>query len=142
MTRDNEILANGRKAWQAFEEGWARGQWNAYTALLSTEMEFSFPVGPFRGKYFGREGYEKMLAKIASDSQTGYRLTFTVRHVSQNADTVLYEYEAEGNLDGYAYKSCNAIAFQIRAGKIAGYREYFGDIDVAMFIKFAELPNQ
>ena len=139
MLQESEVLHIGQKAWEAFSRGWASGVWEEYKLMLSPDMEFSFPVGPFRGKYNGKEGYEKMIAKIESDSKTGYRLLFTVKHISSNDNTVVVEYEAVGNFDGYPYRSNNAIAFSLHDGMISAYREYFGDLDFDMFDHFTKL---
>ncbi len=141
MLQISEVLQTGQKAWEAFSRGWASGAWEEYRLMLSQDIEFSFPVGPFRGKYTGKEGYEKMIAKIESDSKTGYRLLFTVTHISSNNNTVVVEYEAVGNFDGYPYRSNNAIAFSFLDEKISAYREYFGDLDFDMFDHFAKLAD-
>ena len=49
--------------------------------------------------------------------------------VTEMGDTVVIEFEDEGTITDRPYRNRIANSFDVRGSHIAGFREYFGDID-------------
>ncbi|MBE9079342.1 nuclear transport factor 2 family protein [Romeria aff. gracilis LEGE 07310] len=123
------VLKTARKAFDLFAEGWATGNFEPYIALLADEMTFWFPTGAHRGKFEGATGRQKMIAKCQDHVAAGDRLTLhPPQHILTDGDSVMFEFEADGLYADEPYKGHNAIAFEVKADKIVGFREYFGDL--------------
>ncbi|EDX86778.1 hypothetical protein S7335_4484 [Synechococcus sp. PCC 7335] len=123
--------ATARKAFDLFAQGWATGNFDPYIALLAEEMTFWFPTGAHRGKFTGVTGRQKMIAKCQDHTVGGDRLTLhPPQYTLTDGASVMFEFEAEGLYVGEPYRGHNAIAFEIEAGKVVGFREYFGDLGV------------
>lgn len=123
--------AIARKAFDLFAQGWATGDFEPYIALLADEMTFWFPMGKHRGKFSGRVGREKMIAKCKDHTEAGDRLTLSEPQYTLVDDaSVMFEFEADGLYADQPYKGHNAIAFEIKDSKVVGFREYFGDLGV------------
>ncbi|MEL6555593.1 MAG: nuclear transport factor 2 family protein [Cyanobacteria bacterium J06621_11] len=122
-------IATARKAFDLFAQGWATGNFDLYIALLAEEMTFWFPMGTHRGKFSGAEGRQEMIAKCRDHEAAGDRLTFSSPHYAlSDESSVIFEFESEGLYAGEPYKGHNAIAFEVKDGKVVGFREYFGDL--------------
>ena len=93
-------------------------------------MNFWFPTGVHRGKSSGAAGQREMIAKCRDHTNAGDRLTLhPPQYALADDSSVMFEFEAEGLYAGEPYKGYNAIAFEIKEGKVVGFREYFGDLD-------------
>lgn len=118
-----------REAFDLFAQGWETGNFESYIATLADEMTFWFPTGTHRGKYAGAEGRAQMIAKCQDHTAAGDRLTLhPPQFVLADGNSVMFEFESEGIYAGIPYKGHNAIAFEIKDGKVVGFREYFGDL--------------
>ena len=123
-------LATARKAFDLFADGWTTGNFDPYIAMLAEEMMFWFPMGMHRGKFSGIEGRQQMIAKCRDHEAAGDRLTFSdPQYVLSDGTSVMFEFEAEGLYAGKPYQGHNAIAFEVKDGKVVGFREYFGDLE-------------
>lgn len=117
------------RAFKLFAKGWESGDFEPYIALLGEEMNFWFPTGVHRGKFSGVAGRKQMVAKCHDHTVAGDRLTLhPPQYVMSNGSSVIFEFESEGLYAGKPYRGHNAIAFEVREGKIIGFREYFGDL--------------
>ena len=129
---DNFVMADvttAHKAFDLFAQGWTTGDFTPYIAMLADEMTFWFPMGAHRGKFSGAQGRQEMIAKCKDHEAAGDRLTFHApEYVLTSNHSVMFEFESEGLYGGNPYKGHNAIAFEIKDGKIVGFREYFGDL--------------
>ena len=45
-----------------------------------------------------------------------------------DGNSVMFEFEADGIYADNPYKGHNAIAFEVKDGKVVSFREYFGDL--------------
>lgn len=125
----NSTLETARKAFDLFAQGWSSGDFDPYINLLADEMSFWFPMGTHRGKFSGTAGREQMIAKCRDHEVAGDRLTLhEPDYVLTGGNSVLFEFIAEGNYAGQAYRGHNAIAFEVSDRKVIGFREYFGDL--------------
>jgi len=130
----NQVLTTARTAFKKFQSGWASGDFSDYLALITDDFEFSFPTGEHRGVFTGNAGREKMIAKCRDDAASGARLTLSEpRTVAVDGQTVIFEFESAGDLDGQPYKGRNIIVLEIHGERVQGYREYFGDLDPKLF---------
>jgi ketosteroid isomerase-like protein len=121
-------IAVARAAWAHLAQGHRSGEFAPYLAMLSEDYEFSIPVGPFRGLNRGKVRAEAFFAAVAAAKPN---LTYREPiRVCASADTVVIEFDDDGDFGGYAYKNRIAASFDIRDGLITAYREYFGDIDL------------
>lgn len=118
-----------REAFDLFAQGWATGNFDAYIALLADEMTFWFPMGTHRGKFEGAKGRSQMIAKCQDHVAAGDRLTLhPPQFVLTDGNSVMFEFEADGIYADNPYKGHNAIAFEVKDGKVVSFREYFGDL--------------
>ncbi|MEM9452248.1 MAG: hypothetical protein AAGA75_27495, partial [Cyanobacteria bacterium P01_E01_bin.6] len=88
-----------------------------------------FPTGSHRGQFSGVAGRAEMIAKCRDHAVGGDRLTLhPPEYVLSDGKSVMFEFDSEGLYAGQQYKGHNAIAFEIKDGKVIGFREYFGDL--------------
>ena len=114
-------------AWRANAVGHAGGDFTPWLNALADDVRITMPLGPFRGETVGKQGAQAIYAAIASASP---RLVYEEPlRVTEHGDTVVIEFDDHGTIAGMAYRNRIAGSFDIRDGKIAAYREYFGDID-------------
>lgn len=112
-----------------------------YLDLLTDDFVFYMPVGPFKGRNVGRERAAECYRQIAA---SGPHIRYEEPHrVTANGETVVLEFEDGGTLFGdRPYHNRIAASFDVRDGKIAAYREYFGEIDVALMVSMAGTADQ
>ncbi|MEL6325518.1 MAG: hypothetical protein AAFQ61_01230 [Cyanobacteria bacterium J06626_23] len=123
------LMTAARQAYDRFAMGWKNGDFGPYIELLADEMEFWFPMGTHRGKFDGVAGREQMIAKCHDHTAAGDRLTLhEPSYISAGDHWVIFEFDSDGDYAGKSYAGHNAIAFAIKAGKVVGFREYFGDL--------------
>lgn len=133
-TEQTEVLKTAQDAFQKFQSGWASGDFVDYLAMITDDFEFSFPTGEHRGVFKGNEGHEKMTAKCRDDAQSGSRLTLhEPRTTAIEGNTVIFEFTSDGKIDEFDYHGRNIVVLEIEGEKVCGFREYFGDLDPAMF---------
>lgn len=124
---ESNSLETAMLAFRYFADGWGRGDFASFIAMLADEVEFSFPDGELRGHCFGAEGRERMVAKCLGHARKGERLTLhPPSHVTGSGSTVVFEFLAEGMLSGGFFRGEIAIALEVRGAKVVGFREYYG----------------
>lgn len=118
------------QAFEAFAQGWKSGNFQPFLDMLADEVMFWYPYGKYRGKFDGREGKGRLVAKCLEHSKVGDRLTFQPpHHITQSDTTVMFEFECEGTIENEFYHGRIAIALDFQDDQITGLREYFGDVD-------------
>lgn len=129
-------------AWRANAAGHRGEGFEAWLGHLEEAVSISMPLGAFRGENRGlaraRQIYE---AIAAARPELTYEAPF---RVSQGGETVVIEFEDHGQINGRAYRNRIAASFDMVDGKVAAYREYFGDIDpkiVALMSRSAAAPG-
>jgi ketosteroid isomerase-like protein len=110
-------------------EGHKAGSFQNYLDLLTDDYFFFAPVGEYRGENKGKERAAKFYQSI-TDAKADFIFSEPLR-VTANGNTVVIEFTDQGTLMGNRYFNRIASSFDIRGEEICGYREYFGDIDVA-----------
>jgi ketosteroid isomerase-like protein len=114
-------------AWCANAAGHGGADFTPWLASLAKDVSIWMPLGAFRGENNGQERAAEIYKAIAAASP---RLTYeTPFRVSTTGQTVVLEFEDHGTIAGTAYRNRIAASFDIKDGKVAAYREYFGDID-------------
>lgn len=127
MTEANlNTLAVAQAAFQAFAAGLAGGDWSPFLAQLSDDFSFWFPAGPFKGWNYGRERAIAFFNTVSTVFPDGLQLT--VQQITSNPTTVVFEVRSQGSMMGHPYTNQAAVAFEVKNGKIATYREYLGVI--------------
>jgi len=117
-------------AWRANAAGHAGRDFKPWLDALADEVRITMPLGPFRGETVGKVGATAIYAAIASAQP---RLVYEEPlRVTDHDDTVVIEFDDHGTIAGMPYRNRIAGSFDIRNGKVAAYREYFGDIDPAV----------
>ena len=124
----NENISIALKAFAALAKGHKAGSFQDYLDMLTDDYTFYAPVGEFRGKNVGKERATKFYQAI-TDAEADFVFSEPLR-VTSNENTVVIEFTDEGTIMGQHYFNRIASSFDIINGKIYGYREYFGDIDV------------
>lgn len=120
-------VAVATAAWKANAAGHRGEGFEPWLAHLADDVVVSMPTGPFRGETRGKEAARAVYAGIAAASP---RLVYEEPlRVTSSGATVVIEFEDHGTIAGRAYRNRIAASFDIRDGKVAAYREYFGDID-------------
>jgi ketosteroid isomerase-like protein len=117
-------IAIARTAWSHLAHGHRTGEFSPYLAMLSEHYEFSIPVGPFRGSNQGKERAKAFFAAVATA-----RPNLTYREplrICASADTVVIEFEDDGDFGGYPYRNRIAASFDIKDGLITAYGVFRG----------------
>lgn len=126
-------------AWRASAAGHGGNDFAPWLATLADDVRITMPLGPFRGETVGKAGAADIYAAIARAQP---RLTYEEPlRVTEHGDTVVIEFDDHGTIAGMPYRNRIVGSFDIRQGKVAAYREYFGDIDpvvVAMMTGVSE----
>lgn len=120
-------------AFKYLAEGHKAGSFENYLSLLTDDYTFFAPAGAFRGKNVGKQKAVEFYNAITA-AKADFVFSPPIR-ISANGDTVVIEFTDEGTIMGIPYFNRIASSFDIRNGKVYGYREYFGDIDLAAMIK-------
>jgi pimeloyl-ACP methyl ester carboxylesterase/ketosteroid isomerase-like protein len=118
------------EAWRRNGRGHAGESFEPWYAMLHDDIVVWMPTGPFRGETRGIAAVRGIYDAIA---QAAPRLVYEEPlRVTQSGDTVTIEFDDHGAVAGVAYRNRIAASYDVRGGKIAAYREYFGDIDPAI----------
>lgn len=114
-------------AWRANGAGHGGGDFGPWLSHLADDVRITMPLGPFRGESIGKDRAAALYGAIAASRP---RLIYDEPlRVSESDATVVIEFDDHGAIAGHPYRNRIAASFDIRDGKIAAYREYFGDID-------------
>lgn len=117
-------------AWRANAVGHRGGGFAAWLDALDENVRITMPLGPFRGETVGKEGAARIYTAIASAApQLVYEEPL---RVTESGNSVVIEFDDHGTIGGMPYRNRIAASFDVRDGKIAAYRECFGDIDPAI----------
>ncbi len=120
----NQTLKVAHQAFQHFTHGLATGEWQAFTAMLTDDFTFWFPLGTYAGENVGKERAIAFFQYVAKTFDQG--LTLTLDTVTHNDTTVVFQFRDEGVLWGNSYKNRVAVSFDVQGDKICAYREYLG----------------
>lgn len=114
-------------AWRANAAGHRGEGFDAWLEHLADDVVVTMPTGPFRGDNEGIEAARAICRGIAAASP---RLVYDAPlRVSSAGSTVVIEFDDHGTIAQQPYRNRIAASFDVRDGKVAAYREYFGDID-------------
>jgi hypothetical protein len=128
----DRVRQTAQKAYDAFAQGWATGDFEPYIAMLAPSFEFSYPTGEDRGRRTGAEGYQRMVSKVRGHSTRGERLTLMQPlRVTVGGNTAVFEFESRGQFGSYEYRGYNIIGLDVTGDRISAFREFFGDVDPA-----------
>jgi ketosteroid isomerase-like protein len=95
--------------------------------MLAPDVAVTIPLGPFRGENHSLATARKIYDAISvSSPNTIYDGPL---RITESEQTVVIEFESHGIIDSHPYRNRIAASYDIRNGKVAAYREYFGDID-------------
>jgi ketosteroid isomerase-like protein len=130
------------QAWEHNAQGHRGEGFDKWYATLSENVAITMPLGQFRGENKGIAKARQIYESIASASP---KLIYEEPlRISESDSTVVIEFDDHGTIAGYPYRNRIAASFDIKDGKVAAYREYFGDIDpavVAMMNGASAPPN-
>jgi ketosteroid isomerase-like protein len=118
-------LKVAHQAFENLQNGLATGEWNPLLDLLTEDIAFWFPVGPYHGLNVGKERAKAFFLYVSEVFGQTIRLT-SLERVTSNETTVVFEFRDEGMMRSEPYKNRIAVSFDVRGDKICGYREYFG----------------
>ncbi len=127
-------LAVASRAFGHLRDGLASGNWQPWLDMLADDFSFRFPMGRWRGEHRGRSDAARFCAYVRSVYPEGLELE--IDRVTANQDTVVFEFRDWGTLiipdqPPRAYRNRVAISLDVRDGRIAAYREYFGSDGVS-----------
>jgi ketosteroid isomerase-like protein len=132
-------LTVARAAWEANASGHAGNGFEAWLNMLAPDVVVSMPIGAFRGETRGKSDVAKIyLAIMQANPQLTYEEPL---RVTTTGDSVVFEFEDHGTIAGLPYTNRIAASFDIKDGKVAAYREYFGDIDPAIVATMSGASN-
>jgi ketosteroid isomerase-like protein len=118
------------RAWAHNAQGHRGEGFDKWFAMLSSQVSITMPLGQFRGENKGIAKARDIYEAIASASP---KLVYEKPlRISEGNNTVVIEFDDHGTIAGYPYRNSIAASFDIKDGKVAAYREYFGDIDPAV----------
>lgn len=117
-------------AWRANALGHRGGGFDDWLGRLRDDVSITMPLGPFRGVNRGIDKAREIYALIAG-AEPRLKYEEPVR-VSSAEGCVVIEFADAGTIAGQRYSNRIAASFDIREGKVAAYREYFGDVDPAV----------
>jgi hypothetical protein len=123
-------IQTAQQAFDYLAQGWATGNFQPFIDMLAAEVTFWLPVGQQRATPFGYEDKQQLIARLQARKQRGDRLIFSLPdQVTSNDTAVTFEFATQGTIRNQAFTGRNVVSFDIQGDKIAGIREYFGDID-------------
>jgi hypothetical protein len=123
-------IQTAQQAFNYLAQGWATGNFQPFIDMLAWEVMFWLPVGQQRDTSFGYEDKQQLIARLHARQQRGDRLIFSPpEQVTSNETTVTFEFATQGTIRNQPFTGRNVVSFDIKGDKIAGIREYLGDID-------------
>ena len=121
-SRDDIAVAD--EAYARFCRGFSEGAWDDFFALVADEVDFSWPAEPGAGRFAGVDGRRQMedrFRRFGGDS----RITdITVIGRSVVGDTVFFEDDSSGVIEGEPYHALHCVVFTVRDGALVRFREY------------------
>lgn len=109
------------------KQGFADGNFEPYLAMLTDDYTFTAPLGEFRGQNKGKDRAVEYYKQV-NDFNARFDFHEPTR-ITADGNTVVIEFEDEGNIGGMSYKNLICNSFDIRGEQICGWREYWGDVD-------------
>jgi ketosteroid isomerase-like protein len=120
-----QTLSTGLRGFEAFKQGLATGAWDEFLTLLTDDFEMYFPVGQYKGLHRGKDKAQEFFTYVSEVYSEGLVVVELLR-LTASEQTVVFEFRDEGLLRGELYRNRVTVSWDIRDGKIASYREYFG----------------
>lgn len=120
-----QTLTIGLRGFEAFKRGLAHGEWQGFLSMLTEDFEFYFPVGQYKGQHQGKAKAQEFFGYVREVYHQGLHVVELLR-MTANEKTIVFEFRDEGMLRGEMYRNRVTVSWDIRDGKIASYREYFG----------------
>jgi ketosteroid isomerase-like protein len=121
-------LALAHRAFSAFKDGLATGQWQAFLDMLAGDFTFTFPTGKYRGRHEGKATATEFFAYVSRVYPDG--LFASLDRLTLDGTRAIYEFRSEGTLvlpnERRPYRNRVAVAMEFRGEQVAAYREYFG----------------
>ena len=125
---EDELIQKAEPAFAKFGYCLATGNWQDFLDLLTDDFYFWFPVEPFQGRNIGKEKAAQFFNYLSKEIFPA-GLFLTIQRITTNQQTVVFEVELEGEIDGSNYYNQAAISFDLRDDKICAYRGYFGLVE-------------
>lgn len=125
MQQMAQTLSIGLHGFEAFKLGLAKGEWQEFLGMLTDDFEFYFPVGNYKGQNRGKAKAQEFFSYVREVYNQGLHIVELLR-MTANEKTIVFEFRDEGMLRGEMYRNRVTVSWDIRDGKIARYREYFG----------------
>jgi ketosteroid isomerase-like protein len=117
------------QAVDAFFDGWCTGNWKAFLAMLADDFIFQFPAGPQRGCHTGAAGKNRITEWAENHSTAGNRITESTIDLRLYCENwIVICDRGSGKFGGEPYTGLHAIFMRAESGKIAEFREYFGEL--------------
>lgn len=89
----------------------------------------------FRGRHVGLEAARECYRQVAAAKpELVYRDPL---HIARQGDTVVIEFEDDGMIGGQPYRNRIVGSFDVRGGKICGYREHMSDVDADVIARMS-----
>jgi ketosteroid isomerase-like protein len=110
-------------AFNRFSEGLLHKNWDLFLEILTDDFTFSFPTGKFKGENTGTEKAAEFFQYV-SEVVFPEGLVLTLKRITSNDKTAVFEVTAEGKMFDQPYRNQAAISFDMRDNKICAYREY------------------
>ncbi len=120
-----QTLSTGLRGFEAFKLGLAQGEWQDFLAMLADDFEFYFPAGQYKGHHQGKAKAQEFFSYVREVYSQGLQVVELLR-MTANEKTIVFEFRDEGLLRGEMYRNRVTVSWDIRDGRIASYREYFG----------------
>jgi len=115
-------------AYQKFLDGWKTRNWQPFFDLLSDDLIFQYPAGPFKGRHLTPEGKHKLMDWARYHSESGDCIQAEPTQKIFSNDWGIFCENSTGLYNGKRYDGNEVIFLRIFEGKIVEYREYIGDI--------------
>jgi ketosteroid isomerase-like protein len=101
--------------------GAATGDWSGLIEMIDPDVTFHVPVAGFEGVQHGIDAARRFFARIAAT----IRADLTVEgSFAADATRAGYEVAVAGTLDGEPFRQRLFLVFEIRDGRVHGFREY------------------
>lgn len=127
---EGKNIQTARQAFDYLAQGWVTGNFQPFLDILTDDVILWLPVGKQTDKSKEYEDKQQIIARLQARTAAGDRLNFSPpEQVTSNDITVTFEFASQGTIRHQPFTGRNVISFDIKDDKIAGIREYFGDID-------------
>ena len=131
---DGQVLEIAQQVFDRYNHGAQTGDWTSLLNMMIEDYTMVYPVpGEFWGKHQGRERVQAYFDNLSANAQLKMSLT---NPINLTQEGFVMEFEVAGTAAGQPFQTTVAQFYQVRGDKIAGHREYLGDI--APFIAMAQ----